>query len=282
MDRSDMLDAGPADEPSVPLGLDPGRGFLRGLADTRATGVLLLIVLGVVWELSVRLGWVEAMSWPLLSEVLVELARGIAGGEIVTAFAPSVQRLAISYVIASVIAVGLGLLMGYFRSMFNLFEPLVESLRPIPMPAYIPVAILFLGIDDAMKIFMVAIAAFFPILVNTYTGVRSIDPIQIQTGRTFGLSTAAIVRQIVIPASSPYVFAGLRISLGTAFIVTVIAEMIVSNDGIGFYIINAQRTFRVVEMYAGIIALGIFGYLLNRAFTAVEKRVLRWHYGSMA
>lgn len=253
--------------------------MLRRLVyQTRIPGLLLMVVLGILWELSVRLGWVEAMTWPALSEVLVTWFRFLISGEVIPVFLPSLYRLAAGYALAAVVGVSLGLAIGYFRPLFNLFEPLVESLRPIPIPAYIPVVILFLGIDHTMKIFMVALACFFPVLLNTYSGVRAVDPVEIQTGLAFGLGTRQILLQIILPSSAPYIFTGLRISMAISLIVSVVAEMVASTDGIGYYILNAQRTFLIQEMYAGIICLGILGYLLNRLFVWVEHKALHWRH----
>jgi len=183
----------------------------------------------------------------------------------------------IGYLLAAGIGVVLGLMMGYYKPVYCLFEPIVELLRPIPSPAYIPVIILFLGIGSEMKIFMIFLASLFPIVLNAMSGVRAIEEDLVQTGRTFGLPNRQILRQIILPASAPYLFTGLRISLAVSVIVAVLAEMIASNDGIGFYILNSQRTFRIAEMYSGIISLGIFGYLLNQGFVWIEQRTLRWH-----
>jgi ABC-type nitrate/sulfonate/bicarbonate transport system permease component len=139
---------------------------------------------------------------------------------------------------------------------------------------------LFLGIDNEMKVFMIAFGSFFPILLNTYSGVRSVDPVQVNTARTFGLSRFAIVKQIIVPAASPYIVTGMRVSLAIALILVVIAEMVASNNGMGFFILDTQRSFRVKEMYAGIIALAIVGYALNAAFLALERRLMAWHIGA--
>jgi ABC-type nitrate/sulfonate/bicarbonate transport system permease component len=142
--------------------------------------------------------------------------------------------------------------------------------------------ILFLGIDDEMKEFVIAIGSFFPILLNTYSGVRSVDPVQINTARTFGLGQGAILRQVIIPAASPFILTGMRISLAISLILVVIAEMVASNSGIGFFVLDTQRSFRVKEMYAGVIALAILGYALNNAFLLVERKLIRWHIGAMS
>lgn len=185
----------------------------------------------------------------------------------------------VGYLIGVCFGILIGLLMGTFRVIYNLLEPITEFLRPIPSPAYVPIAILFLGIDDAMKIFMIAFASYFPVLLNTYSGVRSVDPIQIQTARTFGVEGRRLLWQVVLPSASPYIFTGMRISLAVALIVMVISEMVAASNGIGYFILAAQRGFEIREMFAGVFTLGVVGYALNRVFLAIEARVLRWHQG---
>jgi len=245
----------------------------------RIAGFALLVALLVLWELSVRLKWVVTPTWPAISTVLETFWQACIDGTYLEVLGPSLKRLAFGYVLATLCAVAIGIAMGIWRRMFLLFEPLVELLRPIPSPAYLPMAILFLGIDDTMKVFMVAFASFFPILLNTVTGVRSVDPVLIDTGRTFGLRRAQIIVRIIVPAAAGFILTGMRISLAIALIVTVIAEMVAGNSGIGFYILSAQRSFLVPEMYAGVIALALTGFALNKGFVALEKLALGWHEG---
>jgi ABC-type nitrate/sulfonate/bicarbonate transport system permease component len=166
--------------------------------------------------------------------------------------------------------------MGTISLFFRLLEPLTEFIRPIPSSAYIPVAILFLGIGDEMKIFVIFLACLFPVLLNTFGGVRGIDPVLIDTGRTFGVSRLTTLWQIVLPASLPNILTGMRISLGLSLIVGVVAEMISGNSGIGYFILNNQRIFRVPEMFAGIFTLGLLGFLINLLFLRLESHLLRW------
>jgi ABC-type nitrate/sulfonate/bicarbonate transport system permease component len=245
----------------------------------RAAGAAVLVALLVLWELSVRLQWVVTPTWPAVSTVFMTFWQSCLDGTYTEVFGSSLRRLLIGYVLATVFAIAFGLAMGVWRRMYLLFEPLIELLRPIPSPAYLPMAILFLGIDDGMKVFMVAFASFFPILLNTVAGVRSVDPVLVDTGRTFGLRRAQIIGRIVLPAAAGYILTGMRISLAIALIVTVIAEMVAGNSGIGFYILNAQRSFLVPEMYAGVIALALLGFGLNKGFVALERMALKWHEG---
>lgn len=169
--------------------------------------------------------------------------------------------------------------MGVSRGAYNLCEPLLELLRPLPPPVIVPVAMLFLGIGNSMKIFTVFFACAFPIVINTIDGVRSLHPVLYDTGRTYGLKRHQLIRKIVLPAAVPQIMAGLRTSLPIALIVVILAEMVGGTDGIGHYILRRQRTFDIPEMYAGIFMLGIVGYCLNRAFFGIDRVVLGWHKG---
>ena len=244
------------------------------LIRTRLPGFLLLLGLLALWESSVRFGWVVSPTWPAISDVLVTFLQACFDGTYLHVLGASLARLAEGYLIGTILAVIAGLVMGMWQRAYLLFEPLLELLRPIPSPAYLPMAILFLGIDNTMKVFMVAFSCFFPILLNTISGVRSIDPVLIDTGRTFGLRRFSIITRIVLPASGSYILTGMRISLAIALIVTVIAEMVAGNSGIGFYILSAQRSFLIQDMYAGVIALALTGFVLNKAFLVFERLVM--------
>jgi len=248
---------------------------------TKMAGFLLILILLGLWEAGGQLHLVTAVAFPPFSRVFNTLLRMVANGSIFAVAAPSIERLFVGYLLALLFGVSLGMAMGYFRVAYNVFEPLTEVLRPIPTPAYVPIAILFLGLGDEMKIFVIAFASFFPILLNTYSGVQSVDVIQINTARTFGYGGIATLWKVVLPAASPQIFTGMRISVAISLIMVVISEMVASVDGIGYFILNAERSFRVPEMYAGVIVLGVLGYALNWLFLRCERYALRWHIDAM-
>ena len=220
----------------------------------RLPGSVLIVLLLGLWELASSAGWMDAVVLPRISVIFGAWYETVASGALLNQFLPSLRRIFVGFSLAAALAIPLGLLMGTVSFIYRLFEPITEFLRPIPSSAYVPVAILFLGIQDSMKVFVVTVACFFPILLNTYGGVRGDDQVLIDTGRTFGLSRGKMLRQIVLPAALPSVLTGMRISLGIALIVVVVAEMIAGNSGIGYFIVDRQRIFRVAEMFAGISA----------------------------
>ncbi len=247
--------------------------------NTRVIGVAFIGLLLALWELAAAEAIFPPMSFPRVSAILVTWWQLVVSGELPGEVLASLWRMFAGYAIGVTLGVGLGLLMGYVRFFYNLLEPITEALRPIPSPAYLPIVILFLGIDDEMKIFMIAFATLFPVLLNTYSGVRSVDPIQLQTARTFGVTGRRLLTQVVVPAASPYIFTGMRVSLAVALIVMVISEMVAASSGIGYFILSAQRGFKIRDMFAGVLTLALLGYVLNRLFLAIENRVLAWHYG---
>jgi NitT/TauT family transport system permease protein len=249
------------------------------LRDTRVSGVILIALLLLLWQLS-AMYLVKSPTWPTVTRIFEAWAENISDGTLPGHMLATLWRQMLGYGLAIILGVGLGLAMGYYRVLYNLFEPLVEVLRPIPGPAYLPVLVLFVGIGHEMKVVLILVASLFPILLNTYSGVRSIDRVQFDTARTLGLTTFQTFRELVIPAASPQILTGMRISLAISLILAILGEMIVSNDGLGYFVLLSQRTFKVPEMYAGIFTLAIFGYALNRVFLLIEAKLIRWHHES--
>ena len=241
----------------------------------RLWGVLLLVLLLVLWQVS-ALWWVSSTSWPPVTEILRAIAAGLANGELAQVFGSTLWRMAIGFVIGSAAGVLLGITMATFPLADAALRPLVELLRPIPMPAIVPPLILLLGIDHAMKVFAVSLACFFPVLVNTVGGARAVDPTALDVARTFQVGRLRTLLQVVLPASLPFILAGLRTSLALALIVSVVAEMIAGSEGIGYYIMTMQYAMRPSDMYAAIFLLAAVGYGLNLALLAVERRLLHW------
>ncbi|HQS01129.1 MULTISPECIES: ABC transporter permease [unclassified Polaromonas] len=241
----------------------------------RLWGVLLLVLLLVLWQVS-ALWWVSSTSWPPVTEILKAIAAGLANGELAQVFGSTLWRMAIGFAIGSAAGVLLGITMATFPLADAALRPLVELLRPIPMPAIVPPLILLLGIDHAMKVFAVSLACFFPVLVNTVGGVRAVDPTALDVARTFQVGRLRTLLQVVLLASLPFILAGLRTSLALALIVSVVAEMIAGSEGIGYYIMTMQYAMRPSDMYAAIFLLAAMGYGLNLALLAVERRLLHW------
>ncbi|WP_030315055.1 ABC transporter permease [Streptomyces sp. NRRL B-3229] len=195
---------------------------------------------------------------------------------------PSLWRLTAGYALAAVAGVALGTVIGSYQRVRAVCEPVLEFLRAIPPPVLIPVIMLFAGIGDTMKVTVIASGCVWPVLLNTVEGVRAVDPVMLETARTYGISGPSRLRHLVLPSASPQIFAGLRQALSIGIILMVISEMFAASNGIGFTVVQFQRSFAVPDMWTGIIVLGLLGCLLSVVFQLVERRVLAWYHGLRA
>ena len=224
----------------------------------------------------------ESFYFPPLTSILSTFADIWLFERIGSDVVPSLVRMGLGYGAAVLIAVVVGLSLGLMRRGRLVAGPIVEFLRSIPPPALLPFAILVFGTGTDMKVFIIAFVCLWPILLNTIDGVTGVDPTLRETTRVYGVSTIDRIRLVVIPAAAPQIFAGMRTSLSLALILMVISEMVASTNGIGYFVLQAQRRFNMPEMWSGIFVLGILGYALNAGFVLVERRVLRWHRGARA
>ena len=242
----------------------------------RWLGVLTVTVMLAAWELLGRSGLVGEFYLPPVSKVAATLVSGeflrVAGGHLGT----TLWRATAGYAAAAALGVPLGVAVGRSERLRAALDPPLESLRPLPSSAIIPVALLFLGLGASMEIFVVAFGSLWPVLVATAQGARTLDPVMLETARLLKLSRTDVLLRVVVPGSAPFIAAGLRTSLAIALILAVTAEMIAGSAGIGFYILDMERGFATREMYAAIVAIGATGYLLNAAFTAAEARLIDW------
>jgi ABC-type nitrate/sulfonate/bicarbonate transport system permease component len=253
-----------------------GRSAPLMVLPARTSGFLLVLCLLALWEASARLNWVQSQNWPRFSDVVLSTWHGLVNGELLGILASSILRMMSGYAIGSVCAIVLGLIVGMSPFLDKFLTPVAEALRPLPLPALVPPMILFLGLDDALKISAVAFAIFFPVFVSTVGGIRDVDEVLLATGRAFGASRLRIAMSIMLPAALPAICAGLRISLSLALVTTVVAEMIAGSSGIGYAILQAQYSLKPERMYAGVICVAAVGYCMNVGFIAIERRLLFW------
>jgi NitT/TauT family transport system permease protein/sulfonate transport system permease protein len=243
-------------------------------------GFLLVAALLAAWELSARTGLVVSANWPPVSAVFAALGTEMVRGDLAVAVGATVWRMSVGYVCGVTAGVIAGIVMGTNPILRRTLEPLLEFLRPIPAPAIIPPLILFLGVDDAMKIAIIAMTAFFPVAINTLQGVVSIEPTYLAVARTFRRPLWARMRSVEFPAILPFIFAGMRISLALALVVTIVSEMIAGASGLGYYLVIMQYAVRAAEMYAAIFVIAILGYLLNAIFIFTERKTIFWYSGT--
>ena len=216
-------------------------------------------------------------------QLILERAREVFVWDgVTTDVVPSLRRLAIGFGSACVVGTALGILLGSVRWLETATRPYVEFMRATPGVALMPIIMLVLGLGDSFKTFTIGLVCTWPILINAIDGVRSVEPVLKDVATTFRLSTAHRIRFIVLPNAAPQVFAGARTALAIGIIAMTATEMIGEPGGLGNFTLQAYRSFRFPDMWAGIIALGVLGYILSKLFTLVEDHVLAWHKGFTA
>lgn len=238
------------------------------------------LVLVIVW-------WLASddstdVFWPPLRTILGTFPDVWTAERLRADVLPSLVRLTAYYALAAVAGVALGTVIGSYRRVRAVCEPVLEFLRAVPPPVLVPVITLFAGIGDTMKIAVIASGCVWPILLNTVEGVRAVDSVMSETARSYGITGAARLRHVVLRSASPQIFAGLRQALSIGIILMVISEMTASSNGLGYTIVQFQRGFAVPDMWTGILVLGLLGFLLSVVFRLVERRVLGWYHGLRA
>jgi ABC-type nitrate/sulfonate/bicarbonate transport system permease component len=252
---------------------------MRWPRESRLYGLIILLAVVPLWEVVSRLEMINPLFFPPMSKILRSFYLLVSSGEIPYQVVLSLKRAAAGYLLAAIVFIPLGVLMGLYEWLYRLLEVIIEIARPIPPPVVVPVAMLFFGLGDEMKIFVIFFSCAWPILLNTFDGVKNIDRVLIHTASTFGLSRWTAIYKVILPAASPQIMTGLRISLAITLILVVISEMVGSTDGIGYFILDAQRRFKVDQMYAGMLSLAILGYTLNQLFFLFYSTALAWHKG---
>ena len=233
-----------------------------------------VVVLALLEALS-RAG-VLSQHIPPPSVVATALVRELADGTLSSQAVVTVGTWAAAFAISAALAIIVGLLMGTVPLVYQALSSLVDLLRPVPSVSMIPLAILFFGLGAEMRVVMIVYAAFWPMLVNALYGVRSFDPVALDTARSFGVTRFAMLARVVLPASLPGIATGLRVGASLALAVTVTVELVAGDSGIGHAIAQAEQSNRAASMWAAIVLSGLIGWLITAAFAYVEARVVFW------
>lgn len=248
---------------------------MRSASRTLLTELTLPLVLIAAW-------WVisaqhHSLYVPSLHTIVTAMGTSAFRHQILSALGASGVNFVIGMAIAVVLGIGVGLVLGSLRLLQAALSGLLEFWRAVPAVALLPMAILFFGIGNEMKVIVIAFAAIWPILLNTIDAVRGIEPVIRDTAGSYRLRRRDRIARVTLPAISPQVVAGCRTSLSIGIAVIVISEMAGSTRGLGYFILDAQRTYSIPQMWAGTIVLGLVGYLVNLAFRGVERSLLRRH-----
>jgi NitT/TauT family transport system permease protein len=260
-------------------------------------GLVVPVVAIGIWQWVAMNGWVNENILPSPLEVArkwlayllpLQEFKDYAGGgwwswafsgELIIDSLGSMYRVVVGFAVGAGLALPLGLAMGASRGVYAWFNPLVQLLRPIPPIAYIPLSILWFGLGNPPAVFLIALGAFFPVLMNTIAGVRQVDGIYLRAARNLGASGTTMFLRVILPAAVPYILTGMRIGVGTAFIVVIVSEMIAVNNGLGFRILEAREYFWSAKIIAGMITIGLLGLAIDSGMNRLNNYLLRWHRG---
>jgi len=242
-------------------------------------GVAMPILLLVVWEAVCRAGLVSPIMLPSPSAIVVKWVEWLRSGELLLDVLGSMGRVTGGFLLGAGLALPLGLFMGASPRTYEYFNPIIQVLRPIPPIAWIPMSILWFGLGNPPAIFLISLGAFFPVLMNTIAGVQNVDGIYLRAARNLGAGRGAMFRRVILPAATPYILAGIRIGIGTAFIVVIVSEMIAVNNGLGYRILEAREFMWSDKIIAGMVTIGLLGLAIDQAMNALNSYLLRWHRG---
>lgn len=259
---------------SAPVRLPPAR---RRDLGRRAAGLLGLGVVLATWQATAVS--LDTVIFPTFTASIGAVGDLVTGDALVEDILPSVGRVLVGFTLSAVLGAGLGLTLGYVRWLGDTCAPLLSFLRSVPAPLLIPAALVVFGLGTKMVVAVIVSAAIWPVLLNAFDAARRVEPLFVDTARMCGLNGVELFRKVLLPATLPSIFAGLRVALSLSLVVLVVAEILGASSGIGYRIQNASQTFAITTTYAGVIVLACLGWLFDTAFLAVERRLLAWEQG---
>ena len=239
-------------------------------------GAVGFAVVLVVWQLLAGAGWINAVLLPAPLQLVETFAGLLRSGSLVRDIVASIERVLVGFLLAALAGLTLGVILGWFRPLSEFMKPVVEALRPIPPIAWTPIAILWFGIGNAPSYFLVFIGALFPIFVSTFSAVRNIERTQINAALCLGATPRTVILDVLIPASLPIIFPGLRIALGVGWMCVVAAELIAAQSGLGYMIQLNRVLLQTPNVVAGMITIGLIGFAMNGLMSYVERRLSPW------
>ncbi|MYM34668.1 aliphatic sulfonate ABC transporter permease SsuC [Duganella sp. FT94W] len=238
---------------------------------------ILPVMLIALWQLSSQLGWLSSRILPEPWAVAKAFWALAESGELWTHLRTSLWRAATGFAIGAGLGLALGLLTGSFRSAETLLDTTLQMIRNIPALALIPLVILWFGIDETAKLFLLAVGVFFPVYLNTFHGIRSADQGLIEMARSYGLSGWPLYRDVILPAALPSILVGVRFSLGLVWVLLIVAETISAQAGIGYMTMNAREFLQTDVVLVGILLYALLGKLADLVSRGMEKHFLRWN-----
>lgn len=247
-------------------------------ARDRLVSIASPLALVLLWELSARTGVIDTRFFPAPTSIIKQGMDLAGSGELWGHLSASLQRLLWGSLLGGIPALLLGIAMGLYRPVRAAIDPLISATYPVPKSAILPLILLIFGLGEASKIVMVALGVFFPVVINTISGVMQIDKIYLDVGKNFRASRWQTFRTVALPGALPSIMAGIKLGIGMGLILIAIAEMVGAKTGIGFMIWDAWQILSVETMYVGLIVISILGFLLTLILNEIEGWILPWKH----
>jgi len=247
------------------------------MMDRRATlyRVAGMVSFLLLWEVGGRSSLSSGLV-PPFSETFIRMLELIADGTLITHSIATLERTYVSFIMAAVLGITIGLMIGWSWRARNFFDFLIDFLRNVSSITLIPITILLVGMGFTQKVVVLTYAAFFPVALNTINGVAAVDQSKVEAARSMGATDMEVLRHVVIYAALPSIITGLRLAMGVTFVVVIAAELVGSTVGLGFYLHEASRTYAITEMFATALLVSILGYISSKAIVVTEDRVVDW------
>lgn len=239
-------------------------------------GSILPIILVLTWELLARLGVFPSYQLPAPTTILTTVQEMAQDGSLWGHVGITTYRVFSGFVLGTIAAVVLGALVGFYKKVEYLFDPMIQAFRSIPSLAWVPLFILWMGIGEPSKITMIAVGVFFPVYLNTVSGILGVDRKLIEVGKMYGLNTFQLITRVILPASLPSFLVGLRSGLGLGWMFVVAAELMGASQGLGYLLVLGQNTLSPETIIASIILFAIIGKLSDWVLKVIETRTLHW------
>ncbi len=239
--------------------------------------ILLILIIIVVWELFCHLGDAQSYTMPAPELIIKDAIDRIADGSLLKNIAVSIVRVLEGFSLALVSALVLGILIGLSEKIEKFTELVIQILKPIPPIAWIPLAILWFGIGEASKVYIIFYGAFFPILLNSVDGIHNIDKRYLELGRVYEINKGRLIRKVILPGALSSILTGIRVGLGNAWVCVVAAEMIAATKGIGYMLSNGRSMSRADDVILAMILIGIVGKIMDDVLKAVSGKIMKWN-----
>ncbi len=239
-----------------------------------------LLLAGLVltgWELASRVGLLSPLFFPPPTKILKTLFQMIANGKLLPHLSATLSRLMIGFLIGALSGLVLGLGMGWSPRLRTVVDPIIAALHPIPKIAIFPLIMIIFGIGEASKVVAIAIAAFFPMLINCMAGVQQLNPVYFEVTENYGASAWKTFSRVIFPGSLPSIFTGIRLAINMAMVIAIAVELLAAKEGLGVIIWFSWQTLRIEELYASLIVIGLLGFGINLALQSVSRRLAPWH-----